>query len=139
MHPDCDNVEEKLKYLKDNGVKGIKIHPDYQEAYIDDERYCKAYANDKLRYNHWGRFKIRQMLQFQGLASEHIRAGLESINDDEYKKILTEIILSKIRSLKDTEPYTRYAKVMRHATSKGFESDAIAKLLSECGENAQNE
>lgn len=109
------------------------------ERYIDDERYCKAYANDKLRYNHWGRFKIRQMLQFQGLASEHIRAGLESINDEEYKKILTEIILSKIRSLKDSEPYTRYAKVMRHATSKGFESDAIAKLLSECGENAQNE
>ena len=70
--------------------------------------------------------------------AEETAVGAQAIVE-EYKKILTEIILSKIRSLKDTEPYTRYAKVMRHATSKGFESDAIAKLLSECGENAQNE
>lgn len=109
------------------------------ERYIDDERYCKAYANDKLRYNHWGRFKIRQMLHLQGLSGEHIRAGLDSINDKEYKKILTDIILAKSRGIKDTDPYTRHAKIMRHATSKGFESDAIAKLLSECGESTYDE
>ena len=39
MHPDCDNVEEKLAYLKENGILGIKIHPDYQGTFIDDERY----------------------------------------------------------------------------------------------------
>lgn len=41
IHPDCDDVYEKLQYLKDNGIKGIKIHPDYQDTYIDDERYIK--------------------------------------------------------------------------------------------------
>ena len=109
------------------------------ERYIDDERYCKAYANDKLRYNHWGRFKIRQMLHIQGLASEYIRAGLESINEDEYKKILTDIIHTKNRSIKDDDPYTRHVKIMRHAASKGFESDAIAKLLPECDEFTHDE
>lgn len=39
MHPDCDNVDEKLAYLKSVGIKGIKIHPDYQSTYIDDDRY----------------------------------------------------------------------------------------------------
>ncbi len=39
MHPDCDNVYSKLKFLKDNGIKGIKIHPDYQNTFIDDSRY----------------------------------------------------------------------------------------------------
>ena len=39
MHPDCENVDEKLAYLKENGILGIKIHPDYQSTFIDDERY----------------------------------------------------------------------------------------------------
>ena len=39
IHPDCDNVKEKMRYLKDNGIKGVKIHPDYQYTNIDDERY----------------------------------------------------------------------------------------------------
>lgn len=39
MHPDCDNVDEKLSYLKENGILGIKIHPDYQQTFIDDTRY----------------------------------------------------------------------------------------------------
>ena len=39
MHPDCENVDEKLAYLKENGILGIKIHPDYQGTFIDDERY----------------------------------------------------------------------------------------------------
>lgn len=38
MHPDCDNVEEKMAYLKSVGFKGIKIHPDYQNTFFDDEK-----------------------------------------------------------------------------------------------------
>ena len=39
MHPDCENVDEKLAYLKENGILGIKIHPDYQSTFIDDPKY----------------------------------------------------------------------------------------------------
>lgn len=41
IHPDCDDVEGKLKAVKDAGFLGIKIHPDYQGVFIDDERYVK--------------------------------------------------------------------------------------------------
>ena len=41
IHPDDDEPEEKLAYLKDHGFKGIKIHPDYTETFIDDERYIR--------------------------------------------------------------------------------------------------
>ncbi len=41
IHPKCDNIKEKLKFLKDNGIKGIKIHPDYQDTFIDDEGYIE--------------------------------------------------------------------------------------------------
>ena len=39
IHPDDDDIRDKLQYLKDNGFKGIKLHPDYTETFIDDERY----------------------------------------------------------------------------------------------------
>ena len=41
IHPDDDNIEEKIKFLKDNGFKGVKIHPDYTDTFIYDERYIK--------------------------------------------------------------------------------------------------
>lgn len=41
IHPDCDDVENKLDYIKSLGLSGIKIHPDYQGVYIDDERYIR--------------------------------------------------------------------------------------------------
>lgn len=44
IHPDDDDPEEKLRYLKDNGFKGIKIHPDYTETFIEDERYIRIIA-----------------------------------------------------------------------------------------------
>lgn len=39
IHPDDDDIYEKLQFLKDTGFKGIKIHPDYTGTFIDDERY----------------------------------------------------------------------------------------------------
>ena len=30
LHPDCEDIEEKLDYIKELGLKGIKLHPDYQ-------------------------------------------------------------------------------------------------------------
>ncbi len=41
IHPDCENVEEILDFVKSNGQFGIKIHPDYQGVYFDDERYIR--------------------------------------------------------------------------------------------------
>lgn len=40
IHPENENLSEKLHYIKSLGLKGIKLHPDYQgPTYIDDERY----------------------------------------------------------------------------------------------------
>lgn len=41
MHPDADDVCEKLHGLRERGILGIKIHPDYQGTFIDDERYVR--------------------------------------------------------------------------------------------------
>ncbi|MBE6706951.1 MAG: metal-dependent hydrolase [Ruminococcaceae bacterium] len=41
IHPDCENIDKKMAFIRKNGFLGVKLHPDYQGAYIDDERYVK--------------------------------------------------------------------------------------------------
>lgn len=41
IHPDNECPEEKLDYIKSLGLKGIKLHPDYQGTYINDEKYVR--------------------------------------------------------------------------------------------------
>jgi len=38
MHPDCDCPEDKLDYIKSLGLPGIKLHPDYQDCFVDDPK-----------------------------------------------------------------------------------------------------
>lgn len=39
IHPENENYKEILHSLKNNGIKGIKLHPVFQETYFDDIRY----------------------------------------------------------------------------------------------------
>ena len=42
MHP-CDNMEEEIEFCVENGLSGIKIHPDIQGVDIDDKRLYPLY------------------------------------------------------------------------------------------------
>ncbi len=41
IHPRLEDIEGKMKLLKEMGFKGVKIHPDYQGAYINDDGYVR--------------------------------------------------------------------------------------------------
>ena len=43
IHPLCENIDEKMNYIKECGFKGVKIHPDYQGTFITDESYGKIF------------------------------------------------------------------------------------------------
>ncbi len=43
LHPDSDNMEDDFRHLKELGLKGVKIHPDFQKIPIDDERCERIY------------------------------------------------------------------------------------------------
>lgn len=58
IHPDSENIEEILDYIKSIGLFGIKIHPDYQGVRFDDERYIRimkaAAQRDLITVTHAG-------------------------------------------------------------------------------------
>lgn len=41
IHPACEDIEGKMKQLKEMGFLGVKLHPDYQETFINDEGYVR--------------------------------------------------------------------------------------------------
>ena len=41
IHPDCPDVPALLDFIKESGLFGIKLHPDYQGVYFDDPRYLR--------------------------------------------------------------------------------------------------
>ena len=49
VHPDCENIDKTLDYIKSAGLFGIKIHPDYQGTYFNDERYIHIMAEAAKR------------------------------------------------------------------------------------------
>ncbi|HPU42325.1 MAG TPA: TatD family hydrolase [Acetivibrio clariflavus] len=43
IHPENENWKEELLRLKENGIKGIKLHPDYQKFFVDDKKMYPIY------------------------------------------------------------------------------------------------
>ena len=51
VYPFSEDWEEELERLKDSGIKGIKLHPDYQQFFVDDERVFPIYKKiEKLGF-----------------------------------------------------------------------------------------
>lgn len=43
VHPDAEDAVEELHRIKELGLKGIKLHPEYQNFYVDDPKMVKIY------------------------------------------------------------------------------------------------
>lgn len=99
-----------------------------EQGFIDEERYAKAFVNDRFTFNGWGRIKIAHQLRLKGIKTDIIENAITAIDDERYREQLTELLRAKWRSVKDREPRAAWAAMMRFAASRGFET-AIA---SEC-------
>ncbi|MBE5964647.1 MAG: metal-dependent hydrolase [Lachnospira sp.] len=41
IHPDTPDYKAELDYIKSLSLKGIKLHPDYQHTFVDDEKILR--------------------------------------------------------------------------------------------------
>ena len=41
IHPHQEDIEGTLRDIKERGFKGIKLHPDYQDMFVSDERFIR--------------------------------------------------------------------------------------------------
>lgn len=100
------------------------------EGFIDEERYCRAFVNDKVRFNHWGRIKIVAALRDKRLPAEHITAAIEQVDEEEYMGVLRDVIAAKQKEFKGKDDYATRQKIVRFAASRGFEPAKILKIIN---------
>lgn len=99
------------------------------EHYVDDERFTRAFVNDKIRYNKWGRRKVEQALWMKRIDEHIARAILDEVDDEEYTATLTPMLKQKRRTTKANSDYELNMKLIKFALSRGFTMDIIKQCL----------
>ncbi len=136
----CSKVEkcsfDIIIYLQKKGFDESEISEIItvlkEESYIDDNRYAHHFTNDKYKFNKWGKVKISYNLRQKGLKEINIEAALSKIDLKEYREILKGLIIKKSKILnKDLDEYTAKTKILRYATTKGFEFDLVNSVIEE--------
>lgn len=100
------------------------------ERYVDDERFARAFANDKVKYNKWGRRKVEQAMWLKHITEDIRQRVLDSIDDEEYIAILRPLLQQKRRSVKAHNDYELRQKLIKFAIGRGFTMDIIKQCIS---------
>ncbi|MBP5506444.1 MAG: RecX family transcriptional regulator [Prevotella sp.] len=123
-------MSEKMRkwQISDEAQARIMQHL-ISERYIDDERYCRYFVKDKIRYNKWGRRKVEQALWAKHIDSDISKAILDEVDDEEYINILRPMIKNRRKQMKDMSEYEANARLMRWAVGRGFTFDIIRQCI----------
>lgn len=50
LHPDCEDFDMEFEHIEKLGLKGIKLHPDFQKFNIDDAKAYEIYKRAEGKY-----------------------------------------------------------------------------------------
>ena len=100
-----------------------------KEKYIDDERYARFFAKDKIRYNKWGRRKVEQAMWQKHIDTDIQQRVLDDVDEEEYLAILRPLLKSKRKAVKASSDYEMNMKLIRFAMGRGFTMDVIRQCL----------
>ena len=128
----CHDMMRKMsRWQMDKEVAEKVVARLVKEGFINEERYARAFVRDKFRYNHWGIVRIRQELKMRDIASKHIEAGLEELNEEDNLSVLRDILQKKRPSVTGKSNYEIRCKLIRFAIGRGFEMDDIMRVMDE--------
>ena len=123
-----DIMKKALKAMEGDSAAAEKIVETLVgEKFIDELRYCSAFARDKSSIAGWGDTKIRYMLSSKGIPRETISLALEEIDRGKASVKLEKLMENKLKSLKD-DPQCRL-KMLRFALGRGYGYEEASSVL----------
>ena len=102
-----------------------------QENFLNEARFVESFVSGKLRLKKWGRRKIQLALKSKGLPASLISSGLENIDQNEYSRIIAQLIEKKSGMVKDADPLVSKNKVARFLLGKGFEAELVWEQINQ--------
>ena len=104
------------------------------DRFVDDERFCRFFVRDKIRFDRWGRRKIEQALYKKGVAPDISQRILDEVPQQDYIDILRPLLDAKRRSTSAASEYELNGKLIRFAMQRGFGMEIIRKCITEADE-----
>lgn len=109
----------------------------YNEHYLDDERFARAYCESKILQQHWGRQKVLYQLRLKHLPRAAVDSGMAAVGEEAYFAVLTEVAEKKYRELTAPSPNhpallpSQIAqKLTAFLATRGFLSSEINQVLN---------
>lgn len=130
-HSSGEMLEKMRRWDVDDEAQARIMQRLINERYVDDERFARAFVNDKIKYNQWGSRRIEQALWQKGIDKETRQTVLAEIDDEQYLEVLRPLLKAKARSVKANSEYERQMKLARFAIGRGFTFNLIQQCLPE--------
>ena len=128
-HCQYEMLEKMRRWGVDDEAQARVMQRLVSERYVDDERFCRAFVNDKIRYNKWGRRKVEQALWLKHIDDDICRRVLDEVDDALYVDILRPMLRQKRRSIRAASDYELNMKLIKFALSRGFGMDIIRQCM----------
>lgn len=128
-HCSHEMLEKMRRWEIDEDAQARIMEYLVKEKYIDDERYARFFAKDKIRYNKWGRRKVEQAMWQKHIDTDIQRRVLDDVDEEEYLAILRPLLKSKRKAVKASSDYEMNMKLIRFAMGRGFTMDIIRQCL----------
>lgn len=112
------------------GEQGRLIRQLEKENFLNESRYCRAFVNDKIKYNRWGIHKIKFELKKKQISETLIREAVKNLDPEESLEQLRKLIEQKKKSVKGKNAFEIRQKLLRFAVSRGFSQDEAERVIS---------
>ena len=110
--------------LIDNAISILKEH-----KYLDDERYCEMFINDKINISKHGVRKIKEALYHKGIDKEIIEEKIKCISAESEEERALLLGEKKLLNIKENDNRKKMSKLSNYLLGKGFEYETVNKTL----------
>lgn len=101
-----------------------------EESFLSEERFARAFVNDKFRFAHWGRIKVIYALRAKGISESAINAALEEkVEEEDYDQTCRDLLRTRMKNMSLPLSMQDKARLYRYAAQRGFEAGVIGRAL----------
>lgn len=128
-------ISELSKKLKDwhtnpEDIDGI-IDRMIVEGFINENRFVKAFINDKIKLNKWGKRKVTYHLRLRGISESVIKTHLDDYNENDYFEMIKTELLKKSKTIILLNKNKLKLKLYRFSESKGYERNIVFRIFDD--------
>ena len=119
-------IQEYLKkYTEEKNLIDKIIRQLKQEGFLNDERYIKAFVEDKVNLTTWGPHKIERELEKLDMDPELIKETLNKYDAEVFEEKIKKIISKKEKNNKKDSCYIVKQKLERDLFDLGYPKEMI--------------